>query len=221
MNTRWNILASAGLAALVGCGGGGGGSDAPAPQSGANGQYVVAATMLNVLTAGATFTATTQISGATWTLTQSFAAQPAQGFDGAARSVSTENINLSRNGVLQSADGAYLYFDAAPLVLRGSSRGGDTAVFSQDGVLPQRADVGASGPLYHYTAQPSGTTNTVTWSMQPGAASTALFCLNATIRTNGTGAAATESDCYRVDASGNLIGAQFTVTINGQTFTFS
>jgi hypothetical protein len=62
--------------------------------------------------------------------------------------------------------------------------------------------------------------NTVdTWSLAAASSTTGWFCLNSSTTIVG-GAASSESDCYQVDATGNVLAEKAVVSVNGQAVAF-
>jgi hypothetical protein len=57
-----------------------------------------------------------------------------------------------------------------------------------------------------------------TWSLQSASSSTAWFCANSVV-TPVSGSPGSESDCYQIDQSGNVLSLKATVTVNGVTIT--
>ena len=214
------LLCAVSAAMLLAACGGGGGSSGPVVSKldfaveGAVSAYMQSAHQFNL--AGA-------LSGANFTMNYSFTPGAPATFETHAAQTATESAVLTANGV-QSHITSVSYFALNPYVSYGSvdQDTGEYAVFNQTANLPATARVGQSGVLGNETGYADITkalvtdTATVGWSLAADTATTALFCIN--VDTSG-GTTGDGSQCYRIDANGNVLGFLMRVNVNGSTLT--
>ncbi len=188
---------------LVGCGGGGGGgSSAPTATS----SYPIESVISSLFTSPQTFTLTNSdpINGVT-TLVYDHTPMGDTSYNGVA--AKTAQIrSVVRRGLLATFQTDLVYFQISPFKILGKrmtiTSGSITEVASLQAVLPATAQVGAAGSFYKATWTVSGLAvpNNVTWALQADTSATAFLCILNTL--------STDSDCYKINASGNILGVK-------------
>jgi hypothetical protein len=145
-----------------------------------------------------------------------------------------ETVTVDSNGMPVGGGTTTLYFLANPYVPLGaaSTAGTPYGVVSATTPVPAMLNVGASGPvdtetLYHDASMTTmDATVTVTYTVTANDSTTLLFCLDSStsdVTAQGMAdglQAASESDCYTVDAAGNAALDSITVTVNGMPLKF-
>jgi hypothetical protein len=111
-------------------------------------------------------------------------------------------------------------------VITAGAGAGRYSVYANQVALPATALVGASGSLDTETAYTYSTKMTVnstsveTWDLSQATASTGWLCDNVTSTPAGGGSATNFSQCYQVDASGNVLALKIVVRVSGQNVPF-
>lgn len=210
---------------LADCGGGGG-SSSPAAVS----QFPVAAAMSSFAQASHSFTLSATIGSNTETLQASFTLGAASTFGGQSASTLNQSVVISVNGVAGAALTTTSYFSTNPFkklggVVTSGSLSRQYTVYANQQTLPTNATVGQSGSFDSYTAYTDSTMSTVyatgtdQWSLSTDTASTAWLC-NIDTETIVGSAATPITNCYQIDASGNVLSQTVTFIINGSAVTF-
>jgi hypothetical protein len=223
------------VAGLYSCGGGGSGGASTSPPDLASAPGETALVSYLQGTHQYTLSATDN-SGNAFTLKLS--SQPYPGtttFNGEAPAYSTvDTLTLNANGVLAANSISTGYYLLNPYVPLGKtfSTGTPYAVVTSSTPFPATLTVGSSGPVDTLTYYHDSTMGIVdaneqgTYSVQANNSTTLLMCLNFTVSdvtAQGAAdglAADTESDCYTVDASGNVALVSIALTVNGETLNF-
>jgi len=133
---------------------------------------------------------------------------------------------------LTASDTRSVYYAVNPFMLHGgaSSTGAAYTITSPRSGLPASAVVGDSGEFFSSVTYNDSTRSVitaiseVTWSMEPdGSAdgSTAYACINTVVTdyTQASRPVARGSECYRIDASGAMLGLRIKLTyrdVNGR-----
>lgn len=138
---------------------------------------------------------------------------------------SVQTTVLERSGVGAMTTTTTIFFETGPARLLGTlGADGKSTVFLEGGDLPAAATVGQSGPFSQGTAyagpemgEPVGT-ETLAWSIEPDVGITAFACLTSVSRSMGS--VATEKDCFRIDADGNISGGKISIDRPGLSLNF-
>jgi hypothetical protein len=212
------------LAALVSACGGGGSSDPASTPPGVT--FNIDAAVTTALTKGLSLSNLQgQIGASTYTLGETFTPQPDGSplVNGTPYHSATQVYSIKSGGTTLSTGGARLYFSTGPVQLRYTDASTYFEAYTQVAALPTGATVGQHGgwttaTMYasKFSTTPIGS-DTVSWSLEPDTGSTAWACLSYVITGSVVGG---EKDCYRIDPAGNISGARFTATVNGQVVTF-
>jgi hypothetical protein len=228
-----SVLSFLAVASCGGGGGGGGGTPPPMNLSSAPGE----AALVGYLQSShqATLNASDN-SGNTYTIQLSRV--PNAGtttFNGSAPAYSTvDTLTLDKNGVLVGNSISTGYYLLNPYVPLGSasSTGSPFGIVTSFTPFPTTLNVGSSGPVddvtyYHDSTQTALDADEVgTYSVTANNSATLNLCLNfvvsnvSALGTNDGLADDTESDCYTVDASGNVTLDTITLSVNGVTLNF-
>jgi hypothetical protein len=230
MNSFKTYCAATVLAIITACGGGGGSS--PPNLSSAPGEPAVAAYLqtghqynLNATDGGGN-TYNIQLSSVPNSGTTTFNGQTANS------TVST--VTFSSNGVFQTNDISTGYYKLNPYTPLGEtdSTGTPYEVVTGFSPIPPTLTVGTNGAVtsgiyYHDSTQAVIDANTTeTFSVKANNSKTLIVCLNFVIsNVTAQGSAdglvnSTESDCYTIDAAGNVNLATIAITVNGTTLNF-
>jgi hypothetical protein len=202
---------------LVSCGGGGGDDSTPV-------DFPIDVAASAIYTAAHTLSATFEFEGSpphTDTLTLTVTPGGDSTFEGLAAKTAAISATLEENGTPPSTAtiSATEYFQISPYRYLGTVYGtGTYEVAANQQTLPTTARIGDSGNFYTSTSYTNstkavveGNTN-VNWSLERDATSNsrAYFCANAAeTYTNGDDPFST-STCYRIDATGSIIGLRVT-----------
>lgn len=174
----------------------------------------------------------TDSSNNTYTLNYSTTPGGASTFQGGAASTATTSSLLKKNGVLISSSSGTDYFQLSPFKPLGhvDATTNYATVVTSWTQLPATATVGQSGAFSTDTEYTSvgaiGTkgsvvdTATTTWSLEADTASTAWFCLNQTVVYTASTPTLTESECYKLDTSGNVLAVKITQSQGGVVLAF-
>jgi hypothetical protein len=156
-------------------------------------------------------------------------------FNGQAPAYSTvDTLTLDKNGVLAANSISTSYYLLNPYVPLGKtySTGTPYGLVTSSTPFPTTLNVGSSGPVdsltyYHDSTMAVIDANeTGTYSVAASNSTTLLMCLKfvvSDVTAQGTADGLvddTESDCYSVDASGDVALVSITLTVNGETLTF-
>jgi hypothetical protein len=212
-------------AGLISCGGNSGGGDTPPPSGPVRSTlpFPPDAAVSRYLQAPQGFTITaTDAANNIYTLTYSFTPGAPSTFEGTPANTASTSALIKENGVVFSTGSSVSYFNVSPYRPLG-----EYVVHVPTAPLPVTAMVGQSGAVSTSTAYANATKasviwhSTMTWSLEADTASTAWFCMNeTTLYTDGVTPNFTESDCYRVDVSGNVLGVKATITQAGIVLSF-
>jgi hypothetical protein len=218
-----------GLTGLASCGGGSSSPPPPPPPSVTS--FPVASAIASFLQSAHTFNLSGSVNGVTLTAVDTFTPGPSSMFEGQATSTITQSAtvtNTSTNAQISTSDTGY--FIASPfafvgdIVQSGPSQGQYT-VYANQATLPATAAVGASGPLDTETTYanssktlPAVSTTVDTWSLSQATSSTGWWCVNSVTTPTGS-TAGNSSQCYQVDASGNVLALKVITSVNGQPVT--
>lgn len=219
----WKLTASALSAAsfLAACGGGDGGQ--PQPMASAP----VRPVLLTVASTAATYTASGP-NGLTFALT--IAPGPAQQLTTALPVSSTYDATavLRQNGTVTSTSTYRVFYMPEPFKVLGAQIAGNVGpinwVANQNATIPESAATLASGLIFS-APTPSSTLGvgplSATWTVEPGDATSAFVCTN-TARDGGlvTRVQTLESDCFKVNGAGVILGFKATLTTNGAVTAF-
>jgi predicted small lipoprotein YifL len=221
------ITAIAVVSTLAGCGGGGG--DAAPVAATAATIFPVDAAVQAFLTSAHSFNAnyTDPTNKDLYTLAYSYVPGGDSVFEGKAAKTANFAVNIKKNGATQGTSSQVSYFQIGPVKSLGATLGtGEYIVAGTQLPFPATGKVGDVGTLGSSTSYTSASKTSVyattvnTWELQADTASTAYLCLNSSIKyTNGTSAVGAE--CYKINTSGAILGNKLTITINGQSATFS
>lgn len=236
-----NTIAAAAVVALVGCGGGSGsGGDAVAPDltPPATTAFPVEATFASLASTARQFSVNARdAAGNTLSLNVSVAPGPdkTNAFISATpKKTYMQTAILRRNGVVASTAIQEVYFSTAPFAVWGIVLDSETVLRADSqGNLPATAKVGDVGALYSAVGIrtrsdgffDAGTVNasnkmTATWSMDADTASSAWLCMRTTVQRQFVTNNVAESDCFKVDAAGNVLAFRADVSSAGTRLEF-
>lgn len=215
-------------ALLASCGGGGGSSSSPGPTVTS---FPVAAAVNSFAQANHTYHLTASASGVTFNATFTLTPGAAATFEGQMTSTANVSVDITASTGASSSGADTSYFTLSPfkfvgdLVTAGTSAGHYT-VYANQMALPTMASVGQTGSLDTSTTFTDNTKTTVdstsveTWALSQATSSTGWLCDNVTSTPAGGGSGTTSSECYQVDASGNVVALKIVVVVSGQSVTF-
>jgi hypothetical protein len=214
-------------AVLSSCGGGGdGGGGGPSGPVASTLPFPIAGAISVYEQTSHSFTlnGTDNRTSNSYTFTYSFTPGAATTFEGSAAQTASTSAILKTNGVTTATGSGTDYYQVNPFVALGHvSTTGQYAVASSQTAFPTTGMVGQTGAAWLETQYANSSkatvqsTTTVTWSLEADTAMTAWFCLNySTASSNPT---LTESDCYKVDGSGNVLGYKLTTSQSGTVLT--
>lgn len=216
------LIAILAVSLLVGCGGGGDTTVATGTT------FPVESAVTTFVQSPHSFTANfTDMNGDIFTLAFGFVPGGDTNFEGQAAKTSSRTLNLKKNGVLISTNTSTEFFQIGPFKPLGNVLGtGEFTVNANLVALPASGKVGDLGNFFTATEFSNSSktnivfTDVVTWSIeQTDTADTAFFCTNHNIKfTNGI--SATESDCFKINANGAVIGNRISLFVNGKAITF-
>ena len=166
-------------------------------------------------------------SGDIYALTVFWRVNAPDTFNGTAAFTTNIGHNLSENQLQLGNSTTREYYLLGPYELLGSlnqQSGQYSTVASDQVALPATATIGQHGPLYTQTTYTDTTltiangSETATWSLNPATGSDAYLC----ITSNGNIGASQhyESDCFLMDTSGNILGVQVALLVNGKILNF-
>jgi len=141
-------------------------------------------------------------------------------------STTTVTVNISENGTLVDNDTYTRYYVLNPykILCDYDATSGDVTIYANQEALPTAASIGDTGSfdtatIYYDTSLTTVFgTMTDTWTLNSGSGGNALFCADSVSNTNNGDV--TESDCYSIDAGGNVHGLTVKLLINGVTLNF-
>lgn len=218
----------AGLATLTACGGGS--SSSPPPPSVTS--FPAAAALNAYAQANHTYNLSATVNGVTVTAHLTYTVGPSGTFG--SQTTSTANLtvlltNTSSGATSSASDTSYFtlnpFLFVGDHVTSGTNTGYETVYASQH-ALPAMASVGQSGALDTSTTYSDSThattvsTQVETWSVSQATGSTGWLCNNSTSTPAGGSTGQTTSECYQVDATGNVTALMLTVPVNGTNVTF-
>ena len=217
------VLVMAVAGALTACGGGGdGGAAAPATPAVTFNADAALGTALAQGVSISGLSGRDPNLGALFTASLAFAPASDAFFDGALQKRSTQTSSVGATGVPTQTEVTQVFYATAPARFIGSTSSAGFTVFTSRGALPAAGAVGQSGAFADGVifASSAKTTRlgtvTVTWSIEADTATTAFACLNSV--TTGS-AQATEKDCFKIDATGKILGAKIALTASGINLT--
>jgi hypothetical protein len=212
-------------ASLVACGGGGGSSD-----SGTVTVFPIEAAVTSYLTSPRNFTTThtDSTNGDVYTLDYAHSPGADSTFEGSPAKTVSLTINLKRNGTPLSTSTQVDYFQTSPFRSLGTiDNTGEYTVMANQVALPATAKVDDSGNLHTSTTYSDSSKATVTatsvatWNLQRASPTTAFFCANSVVKSTDGSPDLTGSECYKIDANGNVTGNRITISFSGQTRVFT
>lgn len=208
---------------LVACGGGGDSSLSTAPPATFNAE----AAFSKVLAGGFPLSGLKAVDrdGVRYTASLTYGSLPDGTFLDRPARRSLQTAVVERVGVGAMTTTTIIYYETGPARVLGTlNADARTTVFLTRGDLPTAATVGQSGPFSQGTAyaspalgEPAGT-ESLDWSIEPDAGTTAFACLTSVSRSMGS--VATEKDCFRIDADGNISGGKISIDRPGLSLNF-
>lgn len=221
------IFAAAGVTLLLAaCGGGGSDSSSTQISSAA---FPVRSAIAAFLTTSHQFnlSATDSASGDVYTLAYSYTPAGSGTFEGQAALTTNYAAVVKKNGVTAaSVSGVAFAHPTFMYPLGNVNSSGEYTVYANQVPYPETAKVGDVGSVATGTEYTDSTktsivlTSTETFSIEPDTASSAFICNNETLR-EADSSTATGAECYKIDTSGDVIGAKFTIFVSGKSITFS
>lgn len=209
---------------LSACGGGGSSSSSSAPPSTA--QYPVDSAYSAVAQMNQAYNLTSILGNNTYTLKVTYVPGAMSSFNGVPAYTATRTAVLSEDGVLITDDVETEYFTISPYFPLGAiNTNGQVTVDTNQTPLPVFATEGQSNLYDTNTTYTDNTLTTIysiassTWSLSPDTSTTAFSCINMVGTIIGVGATS-ESDCYQIDESGNVLSLQVFLLVNGATLVF-
>ncbi|HVA54622.1 MAG TPA: hypothetical protein VNI53_02315 [Gammaproteobacteria bacterium] len=218
------ILISSLVVLLSACGGGGSSSSSSAPPSTA--QYPVDSAYSAVAQMNKNYNLTAILGSNTFNLQITYVPGAMSSFNGQPAYTATITSILSEDGVLITNNVQTEFFTISPYFPLGAiNTNGQVTVDTNQTSLPVYATEGQSN-LYDTTTTYTDNTRTTiysiassTWSLSPDTSTTAFSCINTVGTIIGVGATS-ESDCYQIDESGNVLSLQVFMLVNGATLAF-
>jgi hypothetical protein len=222
---RTTGLALAAAAALAACGGGG--SDGPAPPATS---FEVAAAVQRLATGpDDVFDLSGNVVGEYATLHfvhREMSAAPFETYPMLDRMRREVTMHTAATGPVSSWEDDFIALSSRMIYGMDTAEG--HAVSTTSAPYPVTARIGESGLLFHADEHDHMTNGLigkshVTWSMEAtGRDDHAYFCINSDYRDmHDVPTGVTQKDCYRIDASGQLIGMRVTLAMPPLgTFTF-
>lgn len=220
------LLTSIGI--LTACGGGGDGGGTAATATTSSVTYPLDSAVTAFFNSSHSFTSsyTDPSTKDVYTLTYGYAPGGDSAFEGKAAKTATLTINVKKNGTQVATSSGTVYFQIGPFKRLGAILGtGEYSVVTNQAVLPASAKAGDIGNLDTATEYTSSnkiqisSTSVDTWELQADTANTAYFCINSTSK-SPDGSASSSAECYKINASGAVIGNKFTLVENGKSITF-
>jgi hypothetical protein len=216
-----------GLAGLTACGGS---SSSPPPPPSVT-SFPVAAAINAYAQASHTYNLTASANGVNFTAALTFTPGSSATFENQTTSTATQTVNIMASNGTSASGTDTSYFVLSPFkfvgdVITAGTGVGRYSVYANQVALPATAMLGASGSLDTETTYTDSTKMTVhstsieTWNLSQATSSTGWLCDNVTATPAGGGSAANSSQCYQVDASGNVLTLKIVVQVNGQSVTF-
>ncbi len=202
---------------LAGCGGGGSTTTSSSALS-----FPVEATILKVVTSAATYSGNFNDSTGSYALSVSIAPAGLAQFTStspSSRTYTTTTV-LRKNGAISTTATSTTYFTTGPLAFIGIRSGNDPTEVKQKTALPASAQVGTAGAFFSGTRYPGNQTLFTdqvnsTWSLEPDSATTAFLCITTSYA--GSFVQESESDCFRIDTAGSILGFKATTTTNARS----
>jgi hypothetical protein len=167
--------------------------------------------------------------GDTYTLTWHSEAGAPGTFEGTPSQTMNYTNAITKNGVAYAGSTLTDYFGLNPFKPLGGVNHtlGSYEVAVDQHTLPASALPGQGGPLDTSTKYADSSkrvviaTSAASWALVSDGASTAWACVNVAIHhVTPVVSEGSESVCYRIDASGAIIGVKMTVDLNGVLLTF-
>ena len=227
-NKKLAIILFAGLISLLsGCSGGGGDStSSAAPAAVPVIQIPLAGAISSFMQTSHNYNLSSVIGADNYTAQISFTPGTGCTFAGHPASSMIMSGIMRKNGVTITTDTNTLCFDASPFKELGSVDGsGNYTIASNQQLLPSSATVGQSGAFASFTTYYGSSSiltksSTVeTWSVEPDTATTAWACFIST-ETPMFGDKTTDTECYKVDQTGNVSAMKLSFIVDGQPVTF-
>lgn len=219
------IILSLPVACLVACGGRGGSSGDPAVT-----MFPVESAVIAYLTSPRSFTTTytDPANGDVYTLGYVHTPGTDSNFEGNPAKTVRLAIDLKKNGTQIGTSSQDDYFQTSPFKSLGTiDNTGEYTVVSNQAALPATAKVGDGGNLHTSTTYTNDTksaisaTSVATWNLQAATGDTAYFCANSTVKSTDGSPDVSGSECYRINATGAVVGNRITINTNGQTLVFT
>lgn len=216
------ILISSLVLLLSACGGGGSSASAPPSTS----QYEIDSAYSAAAQMNQTYNLTSILGNNTYTLDVSYVPGSMSSFNGQPAFTATMTSVLSEDGVLITSSKQTEYFTISPYFPLGAiNANGQVTVATNQAPLPVYATVGQTNLYDTTTTYTDNTLTTIysvassTWSLSQDTSTTALSCINTVGTIIGVGSTS-ESDCYQIDKSGNVLSLQVFLLVNGTTLIF-
>jgi hypothetical protein len=208
---------------LCACGGGGSSSSSAPPSST---QYPLDSAYSAVAQMNQSYNLSSVLGNNTFALQITYAPGSMSSFNGVPALTAKRTAVLSEDGVIITDDVQTEYFTISPYMPLGSiDTNGQVTVYTNQNALPTYATEGQSGLFNTSTTYTDNTLTTIysisssTWSLSSDTSTTVFGCVNTVGTIIGSGATS-ESDCYQIDDSGNVISLQVYLLVNGVTLLF-
>lgn len=218
------ILISSLMILLSACGGGGSSSASSAPPS--TSQYQIDSAYSAVAQMNQTYNLTATLGNNTYTLNIAYLPGAMSSFNGQPADTAKLTSILSEDGVLITSNVTTEYFTISPYFPLGAiNTNGQVTVDTNQTPLPVYAVAGQTNLYDTNTTYTDNTLTTIysiassTWSLSQDTSATAFSCINMVGTIIGVGATS-ESDCYQIDESGNVLSLQVFLLVNGTTLVF-
>lgn len=220
-------------ACVAACGGGGGDdkSDATPSTVVSTASFPISAAITAYLQSSSSLSAAgSDTASAGYTLTVSRTPGVSTTFEGHPATSSFQTVVIKRNGNLVDQFVSTSFDQQSPYLAIGSIDQGDGEYTVSDVstplYLPTTAKVGQSGALNPDKAYANSSKSTLTrtithsWELVADTANTAFLCFHLQSTPVTTGSAFAESDCFKINTSGVVIGLRASLTEGGQTINF-
>lgn len=163
----------------------------------------------------------TDTAGASYTMTFTQTPQASVAFEGRLTSATRIDAVVTKAGAFWKQSSVTQYFQPSPYLEIGQVGTGAYYVddISAPRYLPTSAKVDDSGALNDITVYEGPSKSSVIghqlvlWRVLPDTATTARLCIT-TVSTPVSGPTLTEADCFRMDASGNVLGITIDIPVS-------
>lgn len=221
-----SFLTALGAAALTACGGGGG--DTPAGSAATStAMFPIETAFQLLINQPQNFNLSATYQGQSFQLSWATNPQANASFEGAVRRARQSVVTLRSGGAVIGTSSEISYYDltaAKPIGTVASD--GSYTLITPLATFPSSATVGMQGvgwtSVTYFDASKAIKTGdgTLNWSLDADTATTAWLCGNSVNHFTNGSSNVTSSECYKINTSGQILGAKATVVSQGVTLNF-